>query len=94
MDSGATAGLVVVGLMGLVVLYFIGYIIYLAMKIVFVGVPTSMSNSRLDCTKNYKLPNSVKSRSNIHKSYDYWDDAGDGSGVNYVTMPNGDVRID
>lgn len=25
---------------------------------------------------------------------DYWDDAGDGSGVNYVQMPDGSVRID
>ena len=24
----------------------------------------------------------------------YWDDAGDGSGVNYVQMPDGGVRID
>lgn len=24
----------------------------------------------------------------------YWDDAGDGSGVNYVQMPDGSVRID
>lgn len=29
-----------------------------------------------------------------HKPYDYWDDAGDGSGVNYVQMPDGSVRID
>lgn len=29
-----------------------------------------------------------------HKPYDYWDDAGDGSGVNYVPMPDGSVRID
>lgn len=25
---------------------------------------------------------------------DYWNDAGDGSGVNYVQMPDGSVRID
>ena len=25
---------------------------------------------------------------------EYWNDAGDGSGVNYVQMPNGEVRID
>lgn len=25
---------------------------------------------------------------------DYWDDAGNGSGVNYVQMPDGSVRID
>lgn len=25
---------------------------------------------------------------------DYWNDAGSGSGVNYVQMPNGEVRID
>lgn len=25
---------------------------------------------------------------------DYWDDAGDGSGVNYVQMKDGSVRID
>jgi len=29
-----------------------------------------------------------------YKEYDYWDDAGDGSGVNYVTTPDGEVRID
>lgn len=29
-----------------------------------------------------------------HKPYDYWDDAGDGSGVNYVPMADGSVRID
>ena len=28
------------------------------------------------------------------RNRDYWNDAGDGSGVNYVQMPNGDVRID
>ena len=25
---------------------------------------------------------------------EYWNDAGDGSGVNYVQMPDGSVRID
>lgn len=44
----------------------------------------------------------VKSTISIYKSLpnieqpteDYWDDAGDGSGVNYVPMSDGSVRID
>ena len=30
----------------------------------------------------------------LNTTDDYWNDAGDGSGVNYVQMPDGSVRID
>ena len=30
----------------------------------------------------------------MNTTNDYWNDAGDGSGVNYVQMPDGSVRID
>jgi hypothetical protein len=40
------------------------------------------------------LYNAVPVSHNRHYESDYWDDAGDGSGVNYVVMPNGEVRID
>lgn len=36
----------------------------------------------------------VEETTNRHYESDYWDDAGDGSGVNYVQMPDGSVRID
>ena len=36
----------------------------------------------------------INEPTNRHYESDYWDDTGDGSGVNYVQMPDGSVRID
>ena len=36
----------------------------------------------------------IEEPTNRHYESDYWDDTGDGSGVNYVQMPDGSVRID
>ena len=46
----------------------------------------------LQMSRQYKLPKNVATRS--YNPDDYWNDAGDGSGVNYVQMPDGSVRID
>jgi hypothetical protein len=94
LDDGVQAGLIVVGFLALGTLYFIGYVFFFTLKMIFVGLPQAFESSRIDCTKNYRLPNGSKSRNNIHRRDDYWNDAGDGSGVNYVVMPNGEVRID
>lgn len=48
----------------------------------------------LEIARQYRLPREVRVRGNVHQPYDYWNDAGDGSGVNYVQMSDGSVRID
>ena len=94
MAGGQIIAYFIVGLMTIGALYIVLRIIYITMKTIFLGMPNSLYRAKIDATKNYKLPNGVKVRGNVHKPYDYWDDAGNGSGVNYVQMPDGSVRID
>ena len=96
MDGGTQAGLIVVGFLALGTLYLIGCLIWFAMKTIFLGIPNSMDRVRLESARRYRLPNADKSMpvTNRHRRDDYWNDAGNGSGVNYVVMPNGEVRID
>lgn len=73
---------IVVIVLGLLTAWAIGY-----MYVMFLRVLLAKPNNRPNV---YDLvPRMPK-----YNPDDYWNDAGDGSGVNYVQMPDGSVRID
>lgn len=72
---------------GAIIFVFIGLAIIFSIYIV--GDVFSVINDKETVITVIEVAKPMK-----HKSYDYWDDAGDGSGVNYVQMPDGSVRID
>lgn len=83
--------ILVFSIMGIFTFSFIVYLYFYALR-QSSRVGLERYSKVLELSKQYKMPKGSRFRKN--NPDDYWNDAGDGSGVNYVQMPDGSVRID
>lgn len=81
-------------IIGLVLLGFSCLVLYAFFQFIKVFFIIIMKSVIYAGTESVTRGNVHGKRQRKYNPDDYWNDAGDGSGVDYVTMPDGSVRID